>query len=246
MTSPRSKEMGGHWETEAENWLRWARTPGHDAYWTYAPAFFDEVVPAPGRRTLEVGCGEGRVVRDLARRGHRVVALDLSPTLIRSAKEADPAGAYVQANASALPFPDGSFDLVVAYNSLIDVEDMLAAVGEAARVLVGGGRLCVCVTHPVNDAGTFEGEEPAAPFVIAGSYLGRRRFEATFERDGLRMTFQGWACALEDYSGALEAAGLLIELIREPQADQGLAQERPRYRRWQRLPMFLHFRAVKP
>ena len=56
------------WGSEAEAWVRWARwarTPGHDAYWQYREAFFRDVVPAPGRRTLEMGCGEGRVARDL-------------------------------------------------------------------------------------------------------------------------------------------------------------------------------------
>jgi 2-polyprenyl-3-methyl-5-hydroxy-6-metoxy-1,4-benzoquinol methylase len=62
------------WEAEAANWGRWARTPGHDAYWYYRDAFFDAIVPPPGAATIEVGCGEGRVTRDLARRGHRVAA----------------------------------------------------------------------------------------------------------------------------------------------------------------------------
>src|ERR1700733_13937536 len=53
------------WDREAENWVRWARTPGYDAYWRYRDAFFEQMVPAPGRRTVEIGCGEGRVARDL-------------------------------------------------------------------------------------------------------------------------------------------------------------------------------------
>jgi hypothetical protein len=43
------------WEAQAENWVRWARTPGHDAYWFYRDSFFDMVVPTPGRLTLEIG-----------------------------------------------------------------------------------------------------------------------------------------------------------------------------------------------
>jgi len=38
------------------------------------------------------------------------------------------------------------------------------------------------------------------PFVIRGSYFGRRPFEGRFERDGLRMTLRGWVYALEDYA----------------------------------------------
>ena len=41
------------WEDQAENWLAWVRTPGHDAYWSYRDAFFP-LVPPPGRWTLEV------------------------------------------------------------------------------------------------------------------------------------------------------------------------------------------------
>jgi SAM-dependent methyltransferase len=233
-------------ESQAESWLRWARTPGHDAYWQFRDAFFDELLPAPGRLTLEVGCGEGRVARDLARRGHRVVAVDASPTLAASAAAADPAGRYLVADAAALPFGNGCFDLVVAYNSLMDVDDMPVAVAEAARVLQPGRPLCVCVTHPTADAGRFQSTEPDAPFVIAGSYLGRHRVDEPFERDGLQMHFTGWRYPLEAYARALEDAGLLIDRLREPAAPASALTARSGYERWQRLPNFLHLRAVKP
>jgi SAM-dependent methyltransferase len=233
------------WEREAENWVRWTRTSGHDAYWHYRAPFFDQIVPAPGRQTLEMGCGEGRVARDLARHGHTVTAVDASPTLLRYAREADPAGRYLVADAAALPFPDGAFDLVVAYNALMDIADMAGAVREAARVLEPGGRFCICVTHPLNDAGGFAGREQDAPFMIRGAYLGCRPHEETFERDGLRMTFRGWSHALEDYTDALDVAGFLIERLREPAAPPEVVAVRESYRRWQRVPMFLHLRAVK-
>lgn len=237
--------VGANWEAEAENWVRWARTPGFDAYWHYSPSFFDELVPPPGRQTLEIGCGEGRVARDLKKRGHHVVAVDSSPTLLRYAREADSDGRYELADAAALPFADGAFDLVVAYNSLMDIEDMPGAVRESARVLRPGGRLCISVTHPLNDAGSFESDEPDAAFVIRGSYFGQRPFEGRFERDGLEMTFHGWMYALEDYVRALEGAGFVIERLREPSATDEAGTTRFAYRRWQRVPMFLQLRARK-
>jgi SAM-dependent methyltransferase len=233
------------WEWQADRWLAWARTSGHDSYWLFRDLFFDAVVPAPGRLTLEVGCGEGRVARDLAGLGHTVVALDASPTLVAKAAAADPAGRYLVADAAVLPFRGESLDLVVTYNSLMDVADMPAAVREASRVLMPGGRLCVCVTHPTADAGKFQSKRPDAPFVIPGAYLGRHRFEEDFERDGLQITFSGWRYSLEEYARALEDAGLLIERLREPPAPDTALAARPGYERWQRLPNFLHFRAVK-
>jgi SAM-dependent methyltransferase len=220
-------------EERAQGWLAWARTPGHDPYWTYRDAFF-ALVPEPGAATLEVGCGEGRVARDLVARGHRVTGLDASPTLLSAAAQADPASRYVEGPAEALPFEDGAFDLVVAYNSLMDVEDMLVAVREAARVLAPGGRLCACITHPLPDAGSWRDEEV---FAITESYLDRRWVSAAIERKGLAFTFEGWCFPLEAYTRALEEAGLLIEAVREP-AD-------PAGGRWARVPMFLMWRALK-
>jgi SAM-dependent methyltransferase len=219
-------------EERAQGWLAWARTPGHDAYWTYRDAFF-ALVPEPGAATLEVGCGEGRVARDLVARGHRVTGLDASPTLLHAAAQADPASRYVEGPAEALPFEDGAFDLVVAYNSLMDVADMPAAVREAGRVLAPGGRLCACITHPLPDAGAWRDDET---YAVTERYLEQRWFSGSMERKGLEFTFDGWCYPLEAYARALEAAGLLIEALREP-AD-------PAGGRWARVPMFLMWRAV--
>jgi ubiquinone/menaquinone biosynthesis C-methylase UbiE len=208
-----------HFEQEAANWIAWARTPGHDVYWDYREAFF-ALLPAPGR-ALEVGCGEGRVCRDLAERGFAVTGVDSAPTLLAAAAEAHPAGRYLVADAVSLPFGDDEFDLVVAYNSLMDMEAMDAAVAECARVLAPGGAFCVCVTHPFADA-------QHAPDI---DYFEQGVYEGTFERDGLTMTFRGWTYPFEAYSRALEAAGLRIEALREPRGED------------RRFPMFLMLRA---
>ena len=181
------------------------------------------------------------MARDLAARGHHVVGLDASPTLVRLAREAHPEGEYLLGDAAALPFEDGAFDLVVAFNSLMDVQDMPRAVAEAARVLEPSGRFCVCVTHPLADAGAFESRAPDARFVIEGSYFGRRRVEIPEERNGLQVTFRGWAYPLEAYTRALESAGLVIEAVREPPyvAPDGSPN------RWGRIPNFLQLRALK-
>ena len=186
------------WEDEARGWIAWARTPGTTPTGSTRHGSSSSC-RLPGRATLEIGCGEGRVARDLQDRGHRVTGVDSSPTLLDAASSADPDGEYVLADAASLPFADATFDLVVAYNSLMDIDDMAGAVREAARVLRPDGRFCVCITHPFADAGRFRAREADAPFVVSGSYFGRRRFDETFERDGLRMRFRGWCYPLEDY-----------------------------------------------
>ncbi len=223
------------WEDRAGGWVAWARTPGHDSYWSYRDAFFD-LLPAPSGRALEVGCGEGRVSRDLRERGYDVVGLDASPTLVEAARELDPDGEYVVGEAERLPFPDAGFDLVVAYNSLMDVDDMPAAVGEAARVLSGRGRLSACVLHPIADGGRWTSREDDATFVIDQPYSETRSYDVSVARAGLEFTFSSRRYSLETYLRAFESAGLVVEALREPAAPAG---------RWSRLPQFLHLRAAK-
>jgi ubiquinone/menaquinone biosynthesis C-methylase UbiE len=222
--------------------MRWARTPNHDPYWWYRQAFFGDFLPGPGIRTLEIGCGEGRVARDLAARGHQVTAVDTSHTLLGYARQDDSQSSYILADSAALPFPDGCFDLAVAYNSLQVVADMSGTVQETARVLGRGGRFCVCVSHPFADLGRFTSDDPNASFAIRQPYFGTQRVDDVVERDGLTMTFRGWTYTLEDYSLAFEEAGFRLEVIREPRP----RADGQRYARWRRVPMFLNIRAVKP
>ena len=121
------------WDDQAEAWGRFARTPGHDAYHEEFnfPAFL-ELVPPAGRLTLDLGCGEGRVGAALTRLGHSVVGVDSSPGMVAMARERHEA---VVADAASLPFEDAAFDLIVAYMSVMNLDDPEAGIREAARVL---------------------------------------------------------------------------------------------------------------
>ncbi len=147
------------WEAEARNWITWARAPGHDSYWQFHRDAFLAGLPTPPLRVVDIGCGEGRLPRDLKARGYEVIGIDGSPTLIEAAREADPAGAYLVADAAALPLPDGSADLAIAFMSPQDIDDLDGAMREAARVLVPGGHLRLAIVHPINSAGRFPSYE---------------------------------------------------------------------------------------
>jgi SAM-dependent methyltransferase len=229
----------GGFEDRAADWIRFARTEGHDAYWRYRDAFFDLLPPGPAR-TLEIGCGEGRVARDLADRGYAVTGLDIAPSLVAAAADADPRPEFVVGDAAALPFADGAFDLVVSYNSLIDVDDMRATVAGAGRVLRSGGHLCVCVPHPFSEAGEFVGSDDEVHFLVERPYLVESAYELVSDRNGIRFTFASHRYPLEAYSRALEDAGLAIEALREPPYPGDAAHRRSA------VPLFLLWRAVKP
>jgi SAM-dependent methyltransferase len=240
-----SLDLRATWEAEAPAWVAWARKPGHDGYWTFHRDLFLELLPPPGRRTLDLGCGEGRLSRDLKRLGYDVAGVDLSPTMIAAAREADPELELHVADAAELPFADGTFDLVVAFMSLQDVERFDGAVREAGRVLEAGGRFCLAVVHPLNSAGSFAGDAGDSPFVVDGSYLDRSYYADDFARDGLEITLASAHRPLEAYADALADAGFLIERLREPALPEH-ALRNPHSARWRRLPLFVHLRALKP
>jgi len=235
------------WETHAAQWIEWARAAGHDSYWSFHRDQFLQIVPAPGRRTIDIGCGEGRLTRHLKELGHNVIGIDTSPSLIAAARGLDPSLDIRLADAAALPFDDASADLAIAFMSLHDMNAMPAAMREAARVLQPGGRFCVAIVHPINSAGRFETTTPdePAPFVINGSYLGTFDYSDAVERDGLSMTFHSQHRPIESYFLALEEAGLLVETLREPKVPDHVVKS-DRGRRWQRVPLFLHLRARRP
>ncbi len=231
-----SGDLRAAWDEHSAEWIRWAREPGHDSYWRFAREAFFAMVSPPGRLTLDLGCGEGRVSRDLLAAGHRVVALDGSPGMARAAHEAEARVPVVVADAAHVPVVDGACDLVVAYMTVHDFDDMQSALSEAARVLTARGVLCVGVVHPINSAGNFTGDGNDAPFLIDQSYFESRKYVDRIERDGIKMTFSSRHHTLEDYCTSIVDAGFVIDAVREVTSPEG---------KWRRVPMFLFIRAVK-
>jgi SAM-dependent methyltransferase len=228
------------WEQQAAGWIEWARSPELDhTFWGFNLPALLRLVPPPGRLTVDVGCGEGRVARELIRRGHTVVGVEGSEALAAAARAAQPAFEVHVGDARQLPLADGAADLAVASMSLLNIDSMPEAVAEVARVLAPGGRFCFSLVHPSNSAKPL-GEHPEA-----GSYFAQYGYAEERERDGRGMTFHDIHRPLSAYAGALEAAGLLIEALREPVPGADYLREHPEMAQWTRKPCFLHVRAVK-
>lgn len=103
----------------------------------------DAVAARTPSTVLETACGTGVVTRALRRRLPRaaITATDLNqPMLDEAARRSDlPDVTWQQADALALPFPDGSFDVVTCQFGVMFFPDKVAGFGEARRVLAPGG-----------------------------------------------------------------------------------------------------------
>ena len=138
-----------------------------------------------GRRVLEVGCGAAAAARWLATQGARPVALDLSAGMLRhAAQAADRTGVrvpLVQADALALPFADGAFDIVcTAFGAVPFVADSARGDARGVRVLRPGGRWVFSVTHPMR--WIFLDDPGEGGLVAVHSYFDRRPYVEQDER----------------------------------------------------------------
>jgi 2-polyprenyl-3-methyl-5-hydroxy-6-metoxy-1,4-benzoquinol methylase len=101
-----------HWARIAPEWVAWARTPSHDAFWAYRASLLAFIGRGEGE-ALDVGCGEGRVSRVLKDCGYRVTATDPVEAFISAAEQAGSADDYKVAAVADLPFADDTFDLAI-------------------------------------------------------------------------------------------------------------------------------------
>src|SRR5438128_9689914 len=83
-------EAGRYWNESAESWTKLARA-GYDIYRDYlnTPAFFAMLPNVEGLAGLDIGCGEGHNTRLLAKRGARMMAIDIAEVFITHAQEAE-------------------------------------------------------------------------------------------------------------------------------------------------------------
>lgn len=118
---------------------------------------FDTLGVGPGSSVIDIGCGQGRHAFEAYRRGADVVALDqatddvtdVAKMFAAMAETGDaPADAQAQAvvgDSLALPYPDGSFDAVIASEILEHLPDDGKAISEISRIVKPGGRVAITV-----------------------------------------------------------------------------------------------------
>ncbi len=113
----------------------------------------------PGERVLDIATGTGVVAITAARAGAQVSALDLTPPLLEVAREnAGVAGVsveFTEGDAERLPYPDGSFDVVLSQFGHMFAPRPDVAVSEMRRVLRPGGRVAFGTWPPEHFVGRF-------------------------------------------------------------------------------------------
>jgi len=127
----------------------------------WAPKVADAARIQPDERVLDVACGTGILAREIASRvgarGH-VAGIDPSPGMIAVAGRIAPRIEWREGAAESLPFPDGSFDVVVSQFGLMFFADRHRALCETNRVLVPGGRLVVAVFDDLDSMPAYAAE----------------------------------------------------------------------------------------
>jgi SAM-dependent methyltransferase len=233
------------WEGNAAAWTALVRQ-GYDVCRDFlnTPAFLAMLPPVEGLEGLDIGCGEGNNTRLVAARGARLQAVDISPTFIRAAREAEegaPLGiSYLAGSALNLPFAAARFDFVMSTMCFMDVCDTEGALVEAARVLRPGGFLQFSILHPgfVTPRWKWVYEAGQRVGVICGDYFREADGETVAEWSFGNAPAEVRAAhppfrtplyfrTLSRWLNGIVAAGLAVEHCVEPHPDEQQAADCP-------------------
>jgi SAM-dependent methyltransferase len=160
----------------------------------FSSAAIEALAPEPQSRVLDSAAGAGGAALELARRGHRVTAIDASLAMVSRTKErATAAGLVIEAltmDGQDLAFPDASFDAALSVLGVILFPDAVRGLSELRRVVRPGGRITL-VTWTAPEAYELIGQLRAAALSVLGSLPARPlpaqlRFK---EREGFQALF---------------------------------------------------------
>jgi SAM-dependent methyltransferase len=200
------------------------------------PALRAMLPPVAGRRVLDAGCGTGRASVWLAEQGAEVVGVDISPEMLRVAREDVPAGSFhVGDLADPLPFEDGSFDVVVSSLVMHYLRDWVPTLRELRRVLRPDGVVVMSTHHPAMDA----------ELADSGDYFAVELLRDRWTVCGREHEVRFWHRPLSRMFREIAEAGFRIDELSEPQPLPEVRQRFPE--EWERLttkPHFLFLRLV--
>jgi SAM-dependent methyltransferase len=235
------------WEEHAQWWID-GFTAGAD------PEYDEQILPLAGaelagaRRVLDVGCGEGQISRLAGRLDGVELVVGVDPTWNQISAAGERGGAmFSRAKAHELPFPDLTFDAVVACLVFEHIDEVDAAIGEVARVLAPGGRFCFFLNHPLlqtPNSGWIDDQvlDPPEQYWRIGPYLVE---DETIEQVEHGVFIPFIHRPLSRYVNAMAASGLLIERMEEPAPPPGFLARAQEYADAATIPRLLFLRSRK-
>jgi len=131
--------QGELWGSAPEDWGELQEPTGAPIY----EAAFDAIGITDGCRLLDVGCGTGYALQLAHKRGAIVSGFDASEAMLRVARSRLPEADFRQGDLESLPYEDGSFDAVTAFNSVQYAADPIQGLREIKRVAVPGAPVAV-------------------------------------------------------------------------------------------------------
>ncbi len=149
----------------------------------------DRLLPArgDGLRLLDVGCGTGHHLARARARGFVLAGVDGSEEMLEQAARACPEAELQRSDVEALPFPAGSFDVVLSIEVLRYLPDARACTRELARVVRAGGT-CLATASPLFNLSGYPVLNRLAATLPLGNLVRLRQFFHTSV--GLRRLFQ--------------------------------------------------------
>ncbi len=237
------------WEDFEERGLDYSRDVVH------GPALLRAIGPVRGLRVLDVGCGQGRFTRELEKRGARVSAIDWSPAMISSAlrhERMSPSGIDFRvrdARSVGRAWPAGTFDVVVACMSFMDMPGLPRVLRGSHRLLRSRGRLVFSISHPLNTA-AIPWERPASKQpggMVVSRYFEERVGITEWRMARLKRPFDTtfWHRTLETWFLLLSQTGFTFESLAEPRATPTQARKNALLRGTRDFPFFLVISARK-
>jgi ubiquinone/menaquinone biosynthesis C-methylase UbiE len=148
------KQIAQAWDKLADKWSCWYTEYGDiNRRYIIDPAIFRLIGSVKGLSILDAGCGNGYLCRLLAKKGAKMVGVDVSKSFIKIAmqkeKEASLGITYHIGSLSHMKmFQAEIFDMVISNLALMDVLDFEKAMKELYRVLKYNGRLLFSIMHP--------------------------------------------------------------------------------------------------
>jgi SAM-dependent methyltransferase len=237
----------GLWEANAQWWID-GFTAGADA------EYEEQILPmaaehlAGARRVLDVGTGEGQLAR-LAVKGGAELVVGIDPTWAQVTVAQERAGGahYGRAEAAALPFPDESFDAVVACLVFEHINQMEKAIAEVARVLEPGGRFLFFLNHPLLQtpgSGWIDDQvlDPPEQYWRIGPYLVEDASLEEVEKDVFIPFIHR---PMHRYVNTLLGAGLTLTRMEEPAPPPGFVARAEEYADAATIPRLLFLRTEK-